>query len=131
MDALGSVNVVGDSVPQGQGHRTALSQIVADQLGIDPENIVVALDTDTAKDGWSIAAGNYSCRFSPASASAADQAAERVKLKMARIAATMLNVGAEEIEFADNKIFAKNNPCLLYTSPSPRDQRGSRMPSSA
>ena len=25
----------------------------------------------------------------------------------------------------------KNNPCLLYTSPSPRDQRGSRMPSSA
>ena len=110
VDALGSVNVVGDSVPQGQGHRTALSQIVADQLGIDPENIVVALDTDTAKDGWSIAAGNYSCRFSPASASAADQAAERVRLKMARIAATMLNVGTEEIEFADNMIFAKNNP---------------------
>ena len=26
---------------------------------------------------------------------------------------------------------AYNNPCLLYTSPSPRDQRGSRMPSSA
>ena len=26
---------------------------------------------------------------------------------------------------------AKYNPCLLYTSPSPRDQRGSRMPSSA
>ena len=25
----------------------------------------------------------------------------------------------------------KNEPCLLYTSPSPRDQRGSRMPSSA
>ena len=24
-----------------------------------------------------------------------------------------------------------NKPCLLYTSPSPRDQRGSRMPSSA
>ena len=110
VDALGSVNVVGDSVPQGQGHRTALAQIVADQLGIDPENVVVALDTDTAKDGWSIAAGNYSCRFSPASASAADQAAEKVRLKMTRIAATMLNVGTGEIEFADNKIFAKNNP---------------------
>ena len=26
---------------------------------------------------------------------------------------------------------AQDNPCLLYTSPSPRDQRGSRMPSSA
>ena len=30
----------------------------------------------------------------------------------------------------DNK-FAALNTCLLYTSPSPRDQRGSRMPSSA
>ena len=38
------------------------------------------------------------------------------------------------IEFDDgNKIrnLAWINPCLLYTSPSPRDQRGSRMPSSA
>ena len=26
---------------------------------------------------------------------------------------------------------ASGSPCLLYTSPSPRDQRGSRMPSSA
>ena len=110
VDALGSVNVVGDSVPQGQGHKTALAQIISDQLGIDPENVVVSLDTDTAKDGWSIAAGNYSCRFSPASASAADLAAERVKKKMARIAATMLNVSAEEIEFSNNKIYARNNP---------------------
>ena len=29
------------------------------------------------------------------------------------------------------KILAHNRDCLLYTSPSPRDQRGSRMPSSA
>ena len=30
-----------------------------------------------------------------------------------------------------SKMFAWFSPCLLYTSPSPRDQRGSRMPSSA
>ena len=30
--------------------------------------------------------------------------------------------------FQDNRVY---RPCLLYTSPSPRDQRGSRMPSSA
>ena len=29
------------------------------------------------------------------------------------------------------KIKSDFKPCLLYTSPSPRDQRGSRMPSSA
>lgn len=109
VDALGSVNVIGDSVPQGQGHQTALSQIVADQLGLDPSEVVVSLDTDTAKDGWSIAAGNYSCRFAPASASAAHQAAFRVREKMARIAATRLNVPASEIEFSAGKIHAANN----------------------
>ena len=31
----------------------------------------------------------------------------------------------------DKKEVAKSEGCLLYTSPSPRDQRGSRMPSSA
>ena len=30
-----------------------------------------------------------------------------------------------------NYAAVKGNVCLLYTSPSPRDQRGSRMPSSA
>ena len=34
--------------------------------------------------------------------------------------------GLDLVEIAPN-----NKPCLLYTSPSPRDQRGSRMPSSA
>ena len=110
VDALGSVNVIGDSVPQGQGHQTALAQIVADQLGLTPDEIVVSLDTDTAKDGWSIAAGNYSCRFAPASASAAHLAAVRVREKMARIAAANLNVPADNVEFTDGKIHAANNP---------------------
>ena len=34
-------------------------------------------------------------------------------------------------EFSDGHNVPRINPCLLYTSPSPRDQRGSRMPSSA
>ena len=37
---------------------------------------------------------------------------------------------AEDEKPAQQKA-AQAEPCLLYTSPSPRDQRGSRMPSSA
>ena len=33
--------------------------------------------------------------------------------------------------FANHALFVLMHDCLLYTSPSPRDQRGSRMPSSA
>ena len=35
------------------------------------------------------------------------------------------------LEFGWNPVFEKENICLLYTSPSPRDMRRSRMPSSA
>ena len=38
VDPLGAVTVTGDSVPQGQGHRTVLAQIVAQRLGLKPEN---------------------------------------------------------------------------------------------
>lgn len=110
VDALGSVTVVGDSVPQGQGHQTTLAQIVADVLGLEPEQITVNLDTDTQKDNWSIAAGNYSCRFAPASTSAAHEAAIKVRDKMARIAGSQMNVPASELEFVDGWIRARGNP---------------------
>ena len=43
---------------------------------------------------------------------------------------TIKNRQANQLKLAD-KILVESESCLLYTSPSPRDQRGSRMPSSA
>lgn len=110
VDALGSVTVVGDSTPQGQGHQTALAQIVADELGLGFSDITVNLETDTQKDNWSIAAGNYSCRFSPASTSAAKTAAERVRVKMTKMAGRFLNVPEDDIEFTEGMIRSRSNP---------------------
>ena len=110
VDPIGSVTVVGDSVPQGQGHQTALAQIVADVLGVPIDDVIVNLETDTQKDNWSIAAGNYSCRFAPASCSAVELAAQKVKTKLARVASQTLNVPPEDIEFADGMIRAARNP---------------------
>ena len=110
VDPLGTVNVTADSVPQGQGHMTVLSQIVADNLGLRPEQIHVNLEHDTAKDAWSIATGNYSSRFSSSTAVAADMAAKKVRAKLARIASQTLNVPADNLDFADGKIFAVDNP---------------------
>ena len=110
VDPVGSITVVGDSVPQGQGHQTTLAQIVADILGVNIDDVVVNLETDTQKDNWSIAAGNYSCRFAPASTSAVERAAVKVRDKLARIASQHLNVPPDEITFADGKISAERNP---------------------
>ena len=79
IDPLGAVSVTADVTVQGQGHETVLSQIVADQLGLSPDDIDVVLEMDTAKDQWSIAAGTYSCRFTPGTAVAAHMAASRMR----------------------------------------------------
>ncbi len=110
IDPLGAVSVTADVTVQGQGHETVLAQIVADRLGLDPSEIEVTLEMDTARGPWSIAAGTYSCRFSPGTAVAAHIAAERLRDKLAAIAARQLNVLPADIEFADGKIRSRSNP---------------------
>jgi 2-furoyl-CoA dehydrogenase large subunit len=110
LDPLGSVTVHVASVPQGQGHRTVISQIVADALGLKPSDIRVVAELDTARDAWSIASGNYSSRFAAAVGGAAHLAANKIKARLARIAAAQLNVAADEVEFAGGKARARGNP---------------------
>ncbi len=110
LDPGGAVSVHVSSVPQGQGHRTVASQIVADVLGLKPSDVRIVTDMDTARDAWSIASGNYASRFAPAVCGAVQLAAERLKEKLARAAAGQLNVPADEIEFAGGRVRAKRNP---------------------
>ncbi|MET0328791.1 MAG: molybdopterin cofactor-binding domain-containing protein, partial [Luteimonas sp.] len=101
IDAVGSVSVHIASVPQGQGHRTVIAQVVADAFGLTPRDINVVTEMDTARDAWSIASGNYSSRFAAAVAGAAHIAATRLRDKLAKIAAVQFKCDAGEIEFVD------------------------------
>jgi 2-furoyl-CoA dehydrogenase large subunit len=110
VDPVGSVTVHVASVPQGQGHRTVLSQVVADVFGLTPADIRVNTEMDTAKDAWSIASGNYASRFAPAVAGTAKLAAGRLAERMARIAASQLNTEVDDIAFAGGSVSSKRNP---------------------
>src|SRR5262249_28454268 len=66
LDPLGTVTVHVASVPQGQGHRTVLAQVIADEFGLKPSDVRVIAQLDTATDAWSIASGNYASRFAAA-----------------------------------------------------------------
>ncbi len=110
VDPVGGVTVHVASVPQGQGHRTVLSQVVADVFGLAPKDIRVNAEMDTAKDAWSIASGNYASRFAPAVAGTAKLAAEKLSKKLARVAASRLNIDASEVEFAEGSARSKINP---------------------
>jgi 2-furoyl-CoA dehydrogenase large subunit len=110
IDPLGAVTVTADVTVQGQSHKTVLSQIVADQLGLKADDIEVVLEMDTAKDQWSIAAGTYSSRFASGTAVAAHHAAVQMRDKLKGIAAKQLNVLPDDVELADRKIRSRSNP---------------------
>ena len=110
LDPLGTVTVQVASTPQGQGHRTVLAQVIADALGLKPRDVRVVADVDTAKDAWSIASGNYSSRFAPAVAGTARLAALNLRDRLARVAATLLNVSPADIVFTDGRVAARSNP---------------------
>ena len=110
LDPQGGVQVSVASLPQGQGHRTVLAQVVADILGLTPQQIVVNTDLDTAKDAWSIASGNYSSRFAGAVAGTAQIAATRLRERLANAAASLLNTRTENLRFAEGRVSDTANP---------------------
>jgi 2-furoyl-CoA dehydrogenase large subunit len=109
LDPLGSVSVHVASVPQGQGHRTVLAQVVAEAFGLELADIRVAIELDTARDAWSVASGNYSSRFAGAVAGSAHLAATRLKERLAVIAASQLGCEPADIRFAGGKVFSEKD----------------------
>ncbi len=82
VDPLGGITVRLGTTPQGQGHRTVVAQVVADELGCDPGDVTVLSELDTATTPWTVASGNYSSRFSGVGVGAVQAAARRVREKM-------------------------------------------------
>ncbi len=81
---------------QGQGHETTFAQIVAEELGIPPEDIdVVHGDTDRTPFGL----GTYGSRSTPVSGAATAIVARKVRDKARIIASAMLEVSAEDLEW--------------------------------
>jgi len=81
---------------QGQGHETTFAQIVAEELGIAPEDIdVVHGDTDTTPYGL----GTYGSRSTPVSGAAAALAARKVRERARIVAAAMLEAAPDDLEW--------------------------------
>jgi 2-furoyl-CoA dehydrogenase large subunit len=85
IDPLGGITVRLGTTPQGQGHRTVVAQVVADELGVPPEQVDVLSEMDTATVPWTVASGNYSSRFSGVGVGAAQAAARKLAAKISAI----------------------------------------------
>jgi aerobic carbon-monoxide dehydrogenase large subunit len=113
---------------QGQGHETTYAQIVGEELGLDPQNIMAEEgDTDTAPYGL----GTYASRSTPTAGAAIAVAARRIRDKARRIAAHLLEVGEADVEWKDYKFQVKGAPAksvtmkevafAAYTNPGPNE----------
>jgi 2-furoyl-CoA dehydrogenase large subunit len=101
MDPSGSIIVHIDSLPNGQGHRTVVAQVVADEMGVRPEDVQVVSDLDTFGGAWSITSGNYSNRFSTVVTSAVMLASRKAARKLRAVAARSLGVDPDQVQLLD------------------------------
>jgi carbon-monoxide dehydrogenase large subunit len=92
---------------QGQGHETTFAQIVAEEIGIPPEDIeVVHGDTDNTPFGL----GTYGSRSTPVSGGAVALVTRKVRDKARLIAAAMLEVRPEDLEWEKGRFFVSGDP---------------------
>jgi carbon-monoxide dehydrogenase large subunit len=92
---------------QGQGHETTFAQIVSHVTGIPSEDIeVVHGDTDNTPFGL----GTYGSRSTPVSGGAVAVASKRVVEKARTVAAAMLEIAPEDLDFENGTFTVKGDP---------------------
>ena len=101
------VQVITGTTPHGQGHETCWSMIVADRLGVDPDDVEV-LHSDTAIAPLGM--DTYGSRSLSVGGTALWMATEKVVEKATGIAAHMLEANPEDLEFSGGVFSVKGSP---------------------
>jgi carbon-monoxide dehydrogenase large subunit len=97
---------------QGQGHETTFAQIVSQELGIPVADIeVVHGDTDQTPFGL----GTYGSRSTPVSGAATAVVARKVRERAKLVAAAMLEVSPDDLEWEQGKWFVAGDPSTAKT----------------
>jgi aerobic carbon-monoxide dehydrogenase large subunit len=106
MDPSGYVQVRIGSSPHGQGLKTSLAQLIADELGVTPQAVkVIAGDTDATPYGW----GTFASRSLVIAGGASKLAAGKIASKLKAIAAILLEAKADDIDLDDGLAKVRNS----------------------
>jgi carbon-monoxide dehydrogenase, large subunit len=92
---------------QGQGHETTFAQIVAEELGIPAQDVIVEEgDTDNTPYGL----GTYASRSTPVAGAATAMISRKLREKARKLAAHLLEAAEEDLEWERGKFFVKGSP---------------------
>ncbi len=125
VDGSGRVTVLTGASPHGQGTATAIAQLVADELEIDIDRILVRHgDTDVIPDG----VGTFASRGGAIAGAAARLAARKVKDKALLVATEMLQAPASEVTWAEGEARAKSGASATLAAIAGRSTAWNAMP---
>ncbi|MEO9652568.1 MAG: aerobic carbon-monoxide dehydrogenase large subunit [Roseobacter sp.] len=95
------------TISQGQGHATTFAQILASEIGLSADSITIEEgDTDTAPYGL----GTYGSRSTPVAGAATAMAGRKIRAKAQMIAAYLLEVHDNDVEFDVDRFVVKGAP---------------------
>lgn len=95
------------TISQGQGHATTFAQILASEIGLPADSITIEEgDTDTAPYGL----GTYGSRSTPVAGAATAMAGRKIRAKAQMIAAWLLEVHDNDVEFDVDRFVVKGSP---------------------
>tara|TARA_Y100000385_G_scaffold96835_1_gene100185 strand:- start:3969 stop:6386 length:2418 start_codon:yes stop_codon:yes gene_type:complete len=95
------------TISQGQGHATTFAQILATEIGLPADSIAIEEgDTDTAPYGL----GTYGSRSTPVAGAATAMAGRKIRAKAQMIAAYLLEVHDDDVEFDVDRFVVKGAP---------------------
>lgn len=107
IDDFGTVNVITGATDMGQGAETVIAQIVAEEMGVRVEDVVVT-HTDTDICPWDV--GAHASRTTFVAGNSARGAARKIKEQLLEVAAKSLGESPENLDIRDRVIFSKKDP---------------------
>jgi CO/xanthine dehydrogenase Mo-binding subunit len=110
LDIFGEIVVTLGTVPQGQGHETTAAQVVADILGVSPDDVTVRAGHDTYWNSHAGFSGTYASQFAVTGLGAVKGATDRLAHEIRRVAAGVIGATPDDIELAEGQARLKANP---------------------
>ena len=103
----GRISATTGASPHGQGNETTFAQMLADQFGVPLEHITILHgDTGVVKQGI----GSFGSRSQAVGGTALHMAGAKVKTKMAKFAAALLEAQEDDLVFENGMISVKGSP---------------------
>jgi aerobic carbon-monoxide dehydrogenase large subunit len=111
IEPTGKVTVLTGASPHGQGEETTFAQLIADELGIDPDDVNV-VHGDTLAVPYGI--GTFGSRATAVGGTAAYMATQKLKAKMATLAAHLLGCKPADITIGRGRLTAKGKKSISF-----------------